>query len=377
MGVNLTNKMEDWSIHETISFNVIDDNWNFNYNDTDYNDSESSDSCCGQVCTQHAMMSFDRVFQPVLYSLVFVLGLLGNGLVIAVLLQFKRTWNVTDTFILHLALADSLLVITLPFWAAEAVHGWVFGTGFCKIVGATFKVNFYCGIFLLGCISLDRYLSIVHAVQMYSRRKPWAVQASCVTVWGICFLMSVPDLVFLEAMQDDRRDGRMECLHNYGIGEAGKWRLFSRLLYHIAGFFLPSAVMVFCYTMILHTLGKSQGLQKRKAMKVILALVVAFFVCWTPYNVVIFLDTLVSERAMESTCEMQNFLDIGKTVTSCLGYLHCCLNPVLYAFVGVKFRNNLLDVLSALGCNIKKNVRPVGRRGSNWSESGDTSYSGI
>ncbi|KAK1155138.1 C-X-C chemokine receptor type 3-like [Acipenser oxyrinchus oxyrinchus] len=377
MDENLTDTMEDWGISEKTSFTGDDlinyseyDNYNYSYN-------YSSDSCCGQVCTQHAMLSFDRVFQPVLYSLIFVLGLLGNGLVIAVLLQFKRTWNVTDTFILHLALTDSLLVITLPFWAAEAVHGWVFGTGLCKIVGATFKVNFYCGIFLLGCISLDRYLSIVHAVQMYTRRKPWVVQASCVIVWGVCFLMSVPDLVFLEAVKDDRRDGRTECLHNYSIDTAGQWRLFSRLLYHIAGFFLPSVVMVFCYTMILHTLGKSQGLQKRKAMKVILALVVTFFVCWTPYNVVIFLDTLVSEKAMEPTCEMQNFLDIGKTITSSLGYLHCCLNPILYAFVGVKFRNNLLDVLSTLGCNIKKHVRPVGRRGSNWSESGDTSYSGI
>ncbi|KAJ8354737.1 hypothetical protein SKAU_G00223040 [Synaphobranchus kaupii] len=370
-----------------VVYNADDLDGLFEYNgsyDNEYNGSydpgDTSDGtcCAGVVCTQGKSMEFEAVFIPVLYSLALVLGLLGNGLVLAVLFQLRRSWSVTDTFILHLAIADILLLLTLPFWAVQATQGWIFGTGLCKLMGAIFKINFYSGIFLLACISLDRYLSIVHAVHMYSRRKPWAVQASCVSVWLFCLLLSIPDWVFLESVVDHRRGGILECTHNYLRFHASvqDWRLASRLLYHIIGFLLPSVVMVFCYSCILLRLrGGSQGPQKQKAIRVILTLVVAFFISWTPYNITMLVETIQTNQTQSNqTCESKTALDVSLTVTSTLGYLHCCLNPMLYAFVGVKFRCHLIDMLNALGCKMKGHVRPTPRRSSVWSESGDTTY---
>ncbi|XP_036394143.1 C-X-C chemokine receptor type 3-like [Megalops cyprinoides] len=347
------------------------------YNESDYNYTGSDTCCLGVVCTMENSMRFEAVFIPILYSLALVLGLLGNGLVLGVLCQLRRSWSVTDTFILHLTVADTLLLLTLPFWAVEAAQGWSFGKPLCKLMGAIFKINFYCGIFLLACISLDRYLSIVHAVQMYSRRKPWAVQASCLCVWIFCLLLSIPDWVFLEPVAEPRRGGKEECTHNYlkFNTSAKDWRMASRLLYHVVGFVLPSLVMVFCYSCILLRLNRgSQGPQKQKAIRVILALVVVFFVSWTPFNITLIADTLRSNHTANLTCGSTNALDVSLTVTSTLGYLHCCMNPVLYAFVGVKFRRHLLEMLRVLGCKLKSQVRPAARKSSMWSESGDTTY---
>ncbi|XP_041708389.1 C-X-C chemokine receptor type 3 isoform X2 [Coregonus clupeaformis] len=351
----------------------------YGYADGDYNEN-NSDTCCstGEVCSMEDGMRFDAVFLPVLYSLTLVLGLLGNGLVFLVLVKRRRSWSVTDTFILHLGVADTLLLLTLPLWAAQAAGGWRFGTPLCKITGALFTINFYCGIFLLACISLDRYLSVVHAVQMYSRRKPWMVQASCLSVWLLSLLLSIPDWHFLESVRDTRRD-KVECVHNYpSLSQSGfDWRLASRLLYHTVGFLLPSAVLLFCYSCILlRLLRGSQGLQKQRAVRVILVLVLVFFLCWTPYNITLMVDTLYSNNTLGDTCENQKALDISLTATSSLGYMHCSLNPVLYAFVGVKFRRHLLDMLRSLGCKLKSGVRlqTASRRSSMWSESGDTSH---
>ncbi|KAJ8267755.1 hypothetical protein COCON_G00129270 [Conger conger] len=355
------------------------ENWTEDY-DYYYEDNGTDTCCVGELCPQYHSMRFDAVFIPVLYSVVLILGLLGNGLVIAVLGQLRQGWSVTDTFVLHLAVADTLLLLTLPFWAAQASSQWHFGTFWCKITGALYQINFYCGIFLLVCISLDRYLSIVHAVQMYSRKKPWLVQTSCLCVWCFCLVLSIPDWIFLEALKDERRDERVECMHNYRLygNHTKEWRLASRLLYHLVGFLLPSAILVFCYSSILLRLHRgTQGLQKQRAIRVILALVVAFFVSWTPYNVVLMVDTLFNRDLIIDTCATRTTLDISLVVTSSLGYMHCCLNPVLYAFVGVKFRRHLAKMLKFLGCRLKGQVRAGSRRSSVWSESGNTSTSGF
>lgn len=112
---------------------------NFSDNDTAYED------CCpvGEVCDLTDSQEFAATFIVVLYSLTFVVGVLGNGLLLGVLVQSRRTWSVTDTFILHLALADVLLLVTLPVWAVQAAQaeGWTFGTPLCKITGSVFMVG--------------------------------------------------------------------------------------------------------------------------------------------------------------------------------------------------------------------------------------------
>ncbi|KAM3614292.1 uncharacterized protein V6R79_012242 [Siganus canaliculatus] len=358
--------------------NAFDDLFNSSYIDnvTDFG---------GGVCDLTEGMHFESVFIPVLYSVVFVVGILGNGVLLGVLLQSRKSWSVTDTFILHLGVADILLLVTLPLWAAQVAQegGWTFGTPFCKITGAVFTINFYCGIFLLACISLDRYLSIVHATQMYSRKNPWIIQGSCLAVWLFSLSLSIPDWVFLEALKDGRRN-KIECVRNYSmfdstvLGEApsSHWQLLSRLLYHIIGFVLPSIILIFCYSCILWQLRSgSQGLQKQKAFRVIVAVVVVFFLCWTPYNITLIVETISNDES----CEGRKSLKKAIIITRAIGYLHCSLNPVLYAFVGVKFRRQLLDILRSLGCKLKTSARlhsvASSRRTSIWSESADTSNS--
>ncbi|KAG7469266.1 hypothetical protein MATL_G00127030 [Megalops atlanticus] len=299
-------------------------------------------------CTASNHLRFEAVLIPILYSLALVLGLLGNGLVLAVLCRLQRSWSVTDTFILHLTLADTVLLLTLPFWAVEAAQGWSFGGPSCKLMGAIFQINFYCGIFLLACISLDRYLSIVHAVQMYSRCKPWVVQASCLCVWLFCLLLSIPDLVLLEPIEEARRGGKTVCSHNYLKFDtsAKDWRMASRLVYHIVGFILPALVMVFCYSCILLRLNRgSQGPQKQKAIRVILVLVVVFFVSWTPFNITLIADTFHSEGDVSGACKSRAALDVALVVTTALACVHSCLNPALYSCLCINFRRHLLDML--------------------------------
>lgn len=126
----------------------------------------------------------------------------------------------------------------------------------------------------------------------------------------------------------------------------------SRFLYHLGGFLIPLLVMSWCYVGVVQRLCQAQRrLQKQKAVQVAILVTSVFFLCWSPYHVAIFLDTLVRLRAVGSSCQLNSYLSVAITMSEFLGLAHCCLNPMLYTFAGIKFRNDLSRILTKLGCS--------------------------
>lgn len=130
--------MEDTNNHlDNMSMDDLKELMDYNYT--------FDGSCCDgdDICDMNEGMTFKAIFIPVLYSVVFVVGILGNGLLLGVLFQSRKTWSVTDTFILHLGISDILLLVTLPISVAQSASekGWTFGNPLCKITGTIFTVR--------------------------------------------------------------------------------------------------------------------------------------------------------------------------------------------------------------------------------------------
>ncbi|XP_074047487.1 C-X-C chemokine receptor type 1-like [Macrotis lagotis] len=287
----------------------------------------------------------DKYFVMVIYSLVFFLSLLGNSLVMLVILHNRLNRSVTDIYLLNLAMADLLFALSLPIWAASKVKGWIYGTALCKLVSLLKEVNFYSGILLLACISIDRYLAIVHATRALTQKRHW-VKFICMGIWGLSLLLSVPILFIYKAF--DSVDYGFVCYEHLG-SSTDKWRLILRILPQSFGFVLPLLTMLFCYGFTLHTLSKSQMGQKHRAMRVIFAVVLVFLLCWLPYNLVLITDTLLRTKMIEDTCSRREEIDQAKDISEMLGFLHSCLNPIIYAFIGQKFRYSFFKILAARG----------------------------
>ncbi|KAM3829302.1 C-X-C chemokine receptor type 3 [Vipera latastei] len=342
-----------------------------------YNDSYFYDCCIAQPCDLNSYQNFSKEVLPPFYTLIFLLGLGGNLMVIAVLLLDRVPLLGTDIFILNLAIADILLVFTLPFWTAQAVLGWIFKDFLCKVIGSILKVNFYTSILFLICISFERYLSIVYVIRMYNRNKRFLIVYTTLLVWLVGFLLTVPDFMYLRAEFDSRLN-ITSCTLAFPPHSSKTWRIALIVIDQLVAFLLPLMAMIYCYTHIILTLLRSRGFQKHKALKVILVVVVAFFLCWSPYHLVQFISTLLQLGLLKEDCQWEA-LEFADNVTTNLGFFHCCLNPLLYAFVGVKFRNKLLTVLRRFGCInqnfLKKHSRSFSQqRDSSWSESTECSY---
>ncbi|XP_065102666.2 C-X-C chemokine receptor type 5 [Paramisgurnus dabryanus] len=332
-----------------ITNNIVIENIDYTgwgYENVTENPLDMKSYTCDNTTSLHL---FHTVFQPLIFGLVFVLGLAGNGLLLTGLLKRWKNLRITEIYLVHLALADLLLLLTFPFAVTQGVAGWVFGDFLCKLLGLINRLNLVCGSLLLACIGIDRYLAIVHAIPSLQSRRPRIVHFTCGLVWLLCLFVSMPNMVFLSvAARDDDGHTRLSCTYNSYPDHARRWKLVNRLFTHLLCFFLPLMVMVYCYTAIIITLYQSQkSLEKQGAMRLALLVTLVFCLCWLPFNISILIDTLEDLKViLVDDCHVRTMLKQTIIVTESIGYTHCCLNPVLYAFTGVRFRRDLLQLLS-------------------------------
>ncbi|XP_026699366.1 C-C chemokine receptor type 2-like [Athene cunicularia] len=280
---------------------------------------------------------FKSLFLPILYCLVFVFCLLGNSLVLWVLLTRKRLTTMTDICLLNLAASDLLFVVPLPFQAHYASDQWVFGNAMCKIMAGIYYTGFYSSIFFITLMSIDRYIAIVHAVYaMKIRTATYGILASIAT-WVVALLISVPGIVFHKTQKEN---SRYTCSAHYPNDASIKWKYSFTLKMNILGLIVPMLIMIFSYSRILITLLRCRNEKKQKAVRLIFVIMIVYFIFWTPFHISSFLYTFQSLLFIPN-CEIKGHLEKAIQVTETISMIHCCINPVIYAFVGEKFRKYL------------------------------------
>ncbi|XDA86654.1 hypothetical protein R6Z07M_016375 [Ovis aries] len=292
--------------------------------------------------------AFGAQLLPPLYSVVFVIGLIGNILVILVLMQYKKLrkisfrrgwqpagellsgksygWRISNIYLLNLAISDLIFLFTLPFWIDYKVKDdWIFGDAMCKLLSGFYFLGLYSEIFFIVLLTIDRYLAIVHAVFAL---QAWTVTFGTVTsivTWVLAILASVPGLYFSKTQWWFTH---YTCsLHFPPESHGRKWKQFLALKLNILGLILPLLVMIVCYTGIIKILLRTWSENKANMTWLIFVIMITFFLFWTPYDLTVFVSAF-----QDSLCEHCSQLDLAIEVTEAIAYVHCCINPLVYVF---------------------------------------------
>ncbi|PNI81019.1 XCR1 isoform 1 [Pan troglodytes] len=283
-----------------------------------------------QPCENQAWV-FATLATTVLYCLVFLLSLVGNSLVLWVLVKYESLESLTNIFILNLCLSDLVFACLLPVWISPYHWGWVLGDFLCKLLNMIFSISLYSSIFFLTIMTIHRYLSVVSPLS--TLRVPTLRCRVLVTmaVWVASILSSILDTIFHKVLSSGCDYSELT------------WYLTS-VYQHNLFFLLSLGIILFCYVEILRTLFRSRSKRRHRTVKLIFAIVVAYFLSWGPYNFTLFLQTLFRTQIIRS-CEAKQQLEYALLICRNLAFSHCCFNPVLYVFVGVKFRTHLKHVL--------------------------------
>uniref|UniRef100_A0A8C5T515 C-C motif chemokine receptor 9 n=1 Tax=Malurus cyaneus samueli TaxID=2593467 RepID=A0A8C5T515_9PASS len=303
-----------------------------------------------KLCSKENVRRFAASFLPVLYSLVFLVGLTGNILVIMVLFKYKRLRSMTDVYLLNLAISDLLFVLSLPFWSYFTVDQWVFGTPWCKIISWIYLINFYGCSLLLTCISFERYITIVQAMKAKTCKRRWLLRSRlmCLAVWLTSVSLCIPEIIYSQSTQVG---DVAVCKITYPPNISVSFRVTVLALKVIIGFFLPLLVMVICYAFIINTLLQARRSQKQKSLRIIIMIITAFLLSQFPYNIVLLVKVINTYTEVVHSCQAASQLDIGLQVTQSIAFLHSCLNPFLYVFAGERFRMALCRMIQSCGCS--------------------------
>ncbi|KAM9488838.1 C-C chemokine receptor type 5-like [Clarias gariepinus] len=263
-------------------------------------------------------------------------------LVLWVILRGAQIKSMTDVSLMNLAIADLLLIFTLPFLAHYARDTWIFGNVMCTLVLSVYYVGFYAGIFFIVLMSIDRYLAIVHAVfALRIRTKAYGILASMV-VWMLAVAASFPELLYLGVEPFGKELVCSAYPKNKESHNNVRSAAFIKM--NVLGMLIPLSIVGFCYSMVLRKLQTLQS-SKKLAIRLVVVVMVVFFCCWIPYNIAALLKALELKHILSPKCELSKNIQLMLQVTEAVAYSHSCLNPFLYVFVGEKFRRHLARLL--------------------------------
>ncbi|XP_056376680.1 chemokine XC receptor 1-like [Hyla sarda] len=289
-------------------------------------------------CDKEDVYAFVALFTTIFNSLFFIFGITGNVLVIWILIIHEHMVSPTNVFIFNLSISDLILTACLPFFVVYHRQGWVFGPVACKVFNVLFSLGFYSGIIFLTCLTFYRYVAVVNPLSVLKTKRHLNGMLITVLSWVVSIFASVPVMIF--QVQTSSEDfGKCEYNQIYPV-------LISHYQQNIC-FFFAFSVIVYCYFRIIRTLNSSRSQMNHKPVKLILVIVALYLVSWAPYNIVILLQSFQYQHYLVS-CELAKNLEYAKYITEKIAFSHCCLNPILYAFIGIKFRRHLKNILK---CN--------------------------
>lgn len=268
-----------------------------------------------------------RWFIPTIYIIAILVGIPAN---IAILVALGAKVRTISSAILYcsLAVSDLLLLLSLLLKAHYHLNGnhWIFGETACRITTACFYGNLYCSTYTLACISIKRYLGVVHPFLYKSLPKRTFTVSCCLTIWFVFIIAILPELLVKQSYRIVHLD--IITCHDVLPGnlDAYQWLVYYNLGLTCLGFFLPLVLTVACYTSIVWHLNRSHR-DWALYIRASTFNFIIFIVCFGPSSCFNFVHYVLL-----STSTDENFY-IYFSVAVCLCCLHSALDPFLFAIM--------------------------------------------
>ncbi|OCT65004.1 ovarian cancer G-protein coupled receptor 1 [Xenopus laevis] len=298
---------------------------------------------------------------PVVYITVLLVGLPANCLSLYYgYLQIKAK-NELGIYLCNLTIADLLYIFSLPFWIQYVLQhdNWTYNEMMCKICGILLYENIYISIAFLCCISVDRYLALVHPFRFYKLRTMQTALLVSIVIWLKELLTSYFFFSHGEFTKDP--ESHIICFEHYPMKP---WEHSINYYRFFVGFLLPILLLGFSYCSIFKVVRHSQGTQRKLKIQVkqlVLSTVIIFLVCFGPYHILVVIRTMFEKNCVFAA-RIFNVYHFSLLLTS----FNCVADPVLYCFASentyrdfLKLKDTCITCTRYLKIGKKANKQPI------------------
>ena len=298
----------------------------------------------------------EKIGETFAYCLIFLVSLAGNTVIGIIVYKTKTMRKPINFLIVNMAMSDLLFPIFL--FPSEIqrlyINSWLIGgplgQALCKLTYFLADVYTAVSIQSLVLIAVDRFGAVVYPLRsplISSKLCPFFILAT----WIVAMAVYSP---YLLAVKLVKHPGGLVCIFLWD-------EAFAESTFHV-NYYLASAVVFVCFVplaliailyMIIYLKLKSQkspgehsvnaGQQRqqreRNVLKMAIAMVLGFAVCWLPLAILLFLSLFVSDIW---SCDFLYF----KPITLFMARANCAINPCMCFIFSTNYREGLKTLLS-------------------------------
>ncbi|XP_023229052.1 thyrotropin-releasing hormone receptor-like [Centruroides sculpturatus] len=303
-----------------------------------------------------------RVVGTIFQSIIFVVGVLGNIMVVIVVMRTRTMRTPTNCYLVSLSIADFLVLISSVPNEILAYYllgdEWIWGRAGCAI----FIFSQYLGINVsslsITAFTIERYIAICHPMKAQTVCTVKRAKKIIIIVWCFAFMYCSPWLFLTKTKPLYYKGHTNKETCDFAIRRKDYLTYFFADL--VIFYIIPLVISCVLYGFIAKILfsndipkssGKTNGVlnvsdskksstvgnARVQVVKMLVVVVAVFATLWLPYRVLLVYNSLAKERYMELW-----YLMFSKTMV----FINSAINPILYNAMSIKFRRAFKRMLS-------------------------------
>ncbi|XP_056612674.1 P2Y purinoceptor 12 isoform X2 [Triplophysa dalaica] len=324
---------------------------------TDTNSNLSGRNHTSDPCSRESALK-TTVF-PILYSILFILGLSLNGLAAWVFLRIPSKSHFI-IYLKNIVVADIIMTLTFPFkiFADSNIASVGMRVFVCRVSSVLFYLTMYISILFFGLISVDRCRKTMWPFVGTNARRLLHRKLLAGAIWTTLVTICLPNVILTSLPNKSARFKCSDLKTQMGL----RWH---EVVNHICQviFWGNLVTVIICYALISKELYKSYartraghatqtGQHKKVSIQANVFLVLAvFFVCFVPFHFARVPYTISQTQGTLFNCVQKLLFFQLKESTLWLSSLNSVLDPLIYFFLCKSFRSSLLNIVClSRGC---------------------------
>ncbi|XP_078369017.1 RYamide receptor-like [Oculina patagonica] len=306
----------------------------------------------------------ERIGKTFAYCVMIVVSLTGNLLIGTIVIKIKSMRRTINYLLVNMAMSDLILAIfVFPRLLTELYIGYwlidgTFGLALCKLAYFVQDVSTAVSIQSLVLIAVDRFGAVV-----FPFRPPVVSAKLCpfyiLATWIVAMAIHSP---YFFASKLVVSQGHLACQlqWNEAFGKSSSLENYYLAMFLVFAL-IPFALMTILYSIIIVKLrsqklpgGESVSAKEQKkrlkrdrsVLKMVLAIVMGFALCWAPFNVLAFLQFFVWDKNQPLTCGLWHFMFFALY----MAYANCAINPCICFIFSGNDREGLKSLFACSSC---------------------------